>query len=425
MRRPITASALEALGYAKAKDLIAYDVDATAPWPAATQRLIARVLAMPGVRIRPLDMRRYREEIGTIAAIFNDAWADNWGFVPVRRGRGRLSGQEHPAAGRLPTASPIGEIDGEPVGMTVTLPNLNEAIAGLDGRLLPFGWLKLLWRLKVRGRDAAARMPLMGIAKRLQGTPKGAALALGMIERIRRHYQRARATATASCPGCSRTTGEVQAVIAATGAPCPTSATGSTRRRWRDRADRSRRWCWPAAAAARATRSPATGRWRTSAWPPPAACRCWCGCVQRPGGSPTHRPDAGLARRRRRARPVAGAGGTAVRPGAGTLVSAASLSRSVADAFALAGPPLAGDHGRSCAAGPGHARAFPGARPSATGADVAVGAGRSGDDHGQLPAHASGPICAFVTAAIRAPTCSCCAPPAAGRAIAFWAPHRA
>ena len=59
---------LEALGYGKAKDLIAYDVDATHPWPETTQKLIARVMAMPGVRIRTLDMRRYREEIGTTAA---------------------------------------------------------------------------------------------------------------------------------------------------------------------------------------------------------------------------------------------------------------------------------------------------------------------------------------------------------------------
>ena len=62
--------------------------------------------------------------------------------------------------------------------MTVTLPNLNEAIAGLDGRLLPFGWLQLLWRLKVRG-VRSGRMPLMGIAKRLQGTTKGRRAGLG------------------------------------------------------------------------------------------------------------------------------------------------------------------------------------------------------------------------------------------------------
>jgi hypothetical protein len=78
----------------------------------------------------------------------------------------------------------IGEADGEPAAMTVTLPNVNEAIADLGGRLLPFGWAKLLWRLKVRG-TRSARMPLMGVRKKFQGTPKGAALALGVIESVR------------------------------------------------------------------------------------------------------------------------------------------------------------------------------------------------------------------------------------------------
>jgi hypothetical protein len=67
--------------------------------------------------------------------------------------------------------------------MTVTLPNLNSAIKDLDGRLLPFGWAKLLWRLKVRG-VADGRMPLMGVRKKYQGTAKGAALAMGVIDRV-------------------------------------------------------------------------------------------------------------------------------------------------------------------------------------------------------------------------------------------------
>ena len=184
--RPYYAPRLEALGYTKIKDLIAYDVDATTPWPAATQRLIERFTHAPGMTIRRLDMARYGDEIATICRIFNDAWAGNWGFIPFGEDEALyLARSIRP----LVTADSfaIGEIDGEPVGMIVTLPNLNEAIAGLNGALLPFGWLRLLWRLKIRG-VRSGRMPLMGIVRRLQGTAKGAALALGMIERIRRHY---------------------------------------------------------------------------------------------------------------------------------------------------------------------------------------------------------------------------------------------
>ena len=213
--RPYYRGHVEALGYAKAKDLIAYDIDVTAPWPEPTRRLIARVEKNPAIRIRPLDMGRYQEEIRGIVAIFNDAWADNWGFVPFGEDEATyLAKSIRP----LVTADSfaIGELDGEPVGMTVTLPNLNEAIAGLDGRLLPFGWLQLLWRLKVRG-VRSGRMPLMGIAKRLQGTAKGAALALGMIERIRRHYMKL-GYRHGELSWVLEDNRQVQAVIEATGA---------------------------------------------------------------------------------------------------------------------------------------------------------------------------------------------------------------
>ena len=89
-------------------------------------------------------------------------------------------------------------------------------IAGLDGRLLPFGWLQLLWRLKVRG-VRSGRMPLMGIAKRLQGTPKGAALALGMIDRIHARYS-ALGYDHGELSWILEDNRAVQAVIAATGA---------------------------------------------------------------------------------------------------------------------------------------------------------------------------------------------------------------
>ena len=85
-----------------------------------------------------------------ICRIFNDAWADNWGFVPFGEDEARyLAKSLRPLVGAGSFA--IGELDGEAVAFTVTLPNLNEAIAGLDGRLLPLGWARLLWRLKVRG----------------------------------------------------------------------------------------------------------------------------------------------------------------------------------------------------------------------------------------------------------------------------------
>jgi hypothetical protein len=174
---------VEAQGYRKAKDLIAYAFDVVAPPPPRARRMLARLGRNAGLSFRPIDMRRFEEELQTIVDIFNDAWSDNWSFVPMTPSEVRHMGKSLKPIVRAEYAW-IGEADGEPAAMTVTLPNLNEAIADLGGRLLPLGWAKLLWRLKVRG-TRSARMPLMGVRKKYQGTPRGAALALGVIEAVR------------------------------------------------------------------------------------------------------------------------------------------------------------------------------------------------------------------------------------------------
>jgi hypothetical protein len=81
----------------------------------------------------------------------------------------------------------IAEYKGEAAAFALILPNINEAIRDLGGRLLPFGWAKLLWRLKVRGTHSA-RMPLMGVRKALQTSPVGAALALSVITATRGYH---------------------------------------------------------------------------------------------------------------------------------------------------------------------------------------------------------------------------------------------
>ena len=183
--RPYYDRHVEAAGYAKAKDLVAYDFDLTVDWPAAAQKIMDRAGRNAAIRIRPIDMRRYGEELELMRDIFNDAWADNWNFLP-------WTSDEVQALGRnikmLVSADnfAIGEVDGEPAAMVVTLPNVNEAIGDLGGRLLPFGLVKLLWRLKVKGVKSG-RMPLLGVRRRHHGTVKGLALALGVIRYARDH----------------------------------------------------------------------------------------------------------------------------------------------------------------------------------------------------------------------------------------------
>ncbi len=186
--RPYYRRRLEELGYRKAKDLIAYDFIVGRNWPPKVARMLDRVRRHPDLRVRPLDMRRYREEVTTICRIFNDAWAENWGFIPFGEDEAHYMAHNiRPLVDANCFA--IGEVAGEPAAMCVTLPNLNEAIRGLGGRILPFGWAVLLWRLKIRG-VRSWRMPLMGVLRRYHGTPRGAALALLVIDALHAYHAR-------------------------------------------------------------------------------------------------------------------------------------------------------------------------------------------------------------------------------------------
>ncbi len=180
---PYVGKRLEALGFAKAKDVIAYLYDVTVDLPASARRLLDRPLPAE-VAVRRLDLKRYHDEVRTITAIFNDAWADNWGFVPLCEAE-----TEHLAKSLKPLLDPrlvsIVSLRGEPVGFLVCLPNLNEAIRDLGGRLLPFGWAKLLWRLKVRGVKTA-RVPLMGIRRAAQQGIIGKLLPFLLMDAVRR-----------------------------------------------------------------------------------------------------------------------------------------------------------------------------------------------------------------------------------------------
>jgi hypothetical protein len=182
--RPYYAARLEELGYAKIKDLICYHYDARQDLPPAVAHVLRKTATSQELVIRPLDMRRYEQDLAVIMDIFNDAWSENWGFVPMSQADIRHLAKELKPIVR-PQSIAIAELGGEPVAMAIGLPNVNEAIADLDGRLLPFGWAKLLWRLKVK-TTKTARVPLMGVRKAYHSSLLGAALAISVIDSIRR-----------------------------------------------------------------------------------------------------------------------------------------------------------------------------------------------------------------------------------------------
>ena len=174
---PWLGPAVEARGYAKAMDLVAYRMDARGGLEDGPRRLAER--RSGDLTIRSIDMRRYRDEVRAITEIFNDAWAGNWGFTPMTAAETEaLADEMKPILD--PELVKIAEVHGEPVAFIVLLPNINEAIADLGGRLLPFGWAKLLWRVKT-GRIRTARVPLMGVRQAHAHTLLGKTLPIKLI----------------------------------------------------------------------------------------------------------------------------------------------------------------------------------------------------------------------------------------------------
>jgi len=186
---------VEKAGYAKAKDLFTYDLDVTKPFPPLVQRIVANGEKNDRIRIRGINKSRFDEEAALILSILNEAWSDNWGFIPLTDSEIAYAGKKlKPIV--LEDMILIAEYDGEPVAFMMALPDINPFIADLRGELFPFGFLKLLWRLK-KMRPSGGRVPLMGVLRKLHASRLASQLAFMMIEYIRRagtgHYGISRA----------------------------------------------------------------------------------------------------------------------------------------------------------------------------------------------------------------------------------------
>jgi len=179
---PRYGAAVEAQGYRGVKDLLAYHVRPDFEAPRVMTRLAERVSGR--VTVRSVRRKALGEDAAIMRDIFNDAWQNNWGFVPL------AATEWADTVKTLTKLMPddyiqIAEYDGEPVAFIVALPNLNEAARDLKGKLLPFGWLKLLWRLKVR-HPQTARVALMGVKQSFQHSRLGPTLAFMVIDAVRK-----------------------------------------------------------------------------------------------------------------------------------------------------------------------------------------------------------------------------------------------
>ncbi len=175
---------IENLGYERAKTLFTYDLRVDRPFPPLINRIVASGEKNPRIRIRQANTRRVDEEAAILFGILNDAWSQNWGFVPITDAERRyVSRKMKPLV--KPDLLRFAELDGEPVAFMLTFPDMNHVIKPFNGKLLPFNWIKLLlWAM--RPRATRMRVPLMGVVKRLQSSRLASQLAFMMIEYIRR-----------------------------------------------------------------------------------------------------------------------------------------------------------------------------------------------------------------------------------------------
>ena len=174
---------IEAAGYARAKTLYTYDLDITHGFGPLVERLVQTGKRNPKINVRRVRKDRWDEEVATILAILNDAWSDNWGFVPFTPAEVAYAGKKLRAIIHE-ELNVIVEVDGRPVAFMLTWPDVNDALAKIRGKLFPLGWLHMLRWLR-HPKGAGMRVPLMGVLKEMHGTRMAGQLAFMMIEAIR------------------------------------------------------------------------------------------------------------------------------------------------------------------------------------------------------------------------------------------------
>ncbi|RYM78040.1 N-acetyltransferase [Serratia liquefaciens] len=185
--KPYYAANLERQGYTQGIDLLAYWMKRTdLHFSPSLAKMMSQVRKK--VTLRRLNRKRFSEEMQVLREIFNSGWQDNWGFVPFTEHEFATMGDQ------LKFLVPddmiyIAEVDSVPCAFIVGLPNINEAIADLNGSLFPFGWAKLLWRLKVSG-VRTARVPLMGVRQEYQFSRIGPIIALLLIEALHDPFEK-------------------------------------------------------------------------------------------------------------------------------------------------------------------------------------------------------------------------------------------
>ena len=158
------AGVVEAAGFSKAKDLVAYFIPLAGPdalpLPERYRAHAERATRERGVRFRDIDLSHFAREVDICWEIYNAAWEKNWGFIPMTREEFVFSAKEMKQM-LIPQFSYIAEVDGKPAGVAISLPDYHQTFKAIGtGRLLPTGLFKLLAAKK---RLRSGRLMILGV----------------------------------------------------------------------------------------------------------------------------------------------------------------------------------------------------------------------------------------------------------------------
>ena len=177
---PYYAEQFAAFGLSKVKDLYALEIPEER-CKGQLDRLASAVLARGRVKVRPVDLKRWHEELAFVRRCYNEAWAGNWGFVPwTDRELAVLAKELKPLID--PRLAYVGEVDGKPAAILIAVPDAHEAFKLARGRLFPLGLLKILWRIKIAG-CTRMRVLALGILPKYRRLGLDAVLIQRVIER--------------------------------------------------------------------------------------------------------------------------------------------------------------------------------------------------------------------------------------------------
>ncbi len=176
------ASLIEGAGFTKAKDLWAFFIDIAVDPDPKVIRIADKLREREGITVRAANIKDFYAELDRIKRVYNQAWEKNWGFVPFTDKE-----FEHLARDMKAIVKPdlllIAEVKGEPVAFSMTLPNANEVLKHLNGRLFPFGLFKALY---YQSKIKTARLVTLGIIQPYRKRGLDAILTLETLRAARR-----------------------------------------------------------------------------------------------------------------------------------------------------------------------------------------------------------------------------------------------